>query len=33
MKKELDDEPTHQITFCTELALESLKFVKSEVVK
>jgi len=25
--------PTHQITFCTELALESLKFVKSEVVK
>ncbi len=25
--------PTHQITFCTELALESLKFVKSEAVK
>jgi hypothetical protein len=25
--------PTHQITFCTEQALGSLKFVKSEVVK
>jgi len=25
--------PTHQITFCTELALKGLKFVKSEAVK
>jgi len=25
--------PTHQITFCTEKALENLKFVSSEVVK